>query len=100
MDSTHLHLLLDIREGQHQHTALLQNLAERQEEALRLLKGIGKLLRERPSSRPSKASSALAILTSGTFAQYATTAMLLVYVLKGGDVLTAIATVSKVFGGP
>jgi hypothetical protein len=41
-----------------------------------------------------------AALTSGTFAQYATTAMLLVYVLKGGDVLTAIATVSKVFGGP
>ena len=29
-----------------------------------------------------------------------TAAMLLVYVLKGGDILTAVATVSKAFGGP
>ena len=101
MDTIHLSFLLDrIREGQMQHGALLSDLARDQQEALRLLRHSCKLLRERPSSKPSKASSALAILTSGTFAQYATTAMLLVYVLKGGDVLTAIATVSKVFGGP
>ena len=38
-DTTHIHLLLDrIREQQHHHGAVLLDIAERQEEGLKLLK--------------------------------------------------------------
>ena len=101
MDTTHLSILLDrLREGQIQHAMVLHDLTQDLREALRLQRSILTLLRDKPSSKPSKATPALSVLTSATFAQYATAAMLLVYVLKGGDILTAFAAVSKVFGGP
>jgi hypothetical protein len=49
MDTIHLSFLLDrIREGQMQHGALLHDLAQDQQEALRLLRSIITLLRDRP----------------------------------------------------
>ena len=101
MDTTHLSILLDrLREGQIQQAMMLHDLAQDLREALRLQRSILTLLRDRPSGKPRKAPAVLSILTSATFAQYATAVMLLVYVLKGGDILTAVATVSNAFGGP
>jgi hypothetical protein len=100
MDTTHLSILLDrLREGQIQQAMALHDLAQNLREALRLQRDIINLLRDRPSSMRSKATAVLSTLTSGTFAQYATAAMLLVYVLKGGDILTAVSTIAKAFGG-
>src|SRR5262245_2795263 len=101
MDTMHLTFLLDrLREGQIQQGALLDDLARDQQEVLRLLRGLIKRLRDTPSSKPSRPATVLPMLVSGTFAQYAASALLLLYVVRGGDILTAVAAVSKAFGGP
>ena len=101
MELTHVHLLLDrIREDQHHHGAMLQDIADRQEEGLKLLKGIFKLARDRPSAKPSKIAALLPQLATSTFAQCAASLLLLIYILKGGDIPTAVATLGKLFGLP
>jgi hypothetical protein len=48
-DRPHIHLLLNrIREEQHHQGVMLLDITERQEEGLKLLKGIFRLLRDRP----------------------------------------------------
>jgi hypothetical protein len=99
-DRTHIHLLLDrIREEQYHQGATLQDITERQEEALKLLKGIFRLVRDRSCTRPSKIAALLSHAT-GTFAQCVASLLLLVYILKGGDIPTAVATLGKLFGMP
>ena len=67
-DRTYIHLLLDsIREEQHHQGAMLLDITERQEEALKLLKGIFRLVRDRPSAKPSRIAALLPQLATGTF---------------------------------
>jgi len=86
-------LLLDIRDHQHQEMALLQDIIDRQDENGRLLRGIGKLLRDKPS-RP-KLSLPQGVWTTGL--QYLAVLGALVYLLRGGD-LEKLAGVAKLLG--
>jgi hypothetical protein len=94
MDTTIYPLLDRIREEQLQQGALLQDIAERQEESIRLLRGIGKVLRERTS--PSK-SMVFPWATAMTGVQYLIVLVGLIYALKGGD-LEKLAALVKAFG--
>jgi hypothetical protein len=81
MDSTHIHLLLDrIREEQHHQGRLLLDIADQQEEGLRLLRSIFKTLRERaaPAKRLPHGSVSTGI-------QYLMVLAAVVYMVKGGD---------------
>jgi len=99
MDSTHIHLLLDrIREAQHQQWEIMQDIAQRQGEALRFLRAIFKAVRTKPA-KPSPLADLLPKVAPLTLAQYGVSALLL-YVLKGGDILTAVQMLGKLFGGP
>lgn len=100
-DTTHIHLqlLLGIRDQQHQELALLQDIAECQGEGIRLLRGIGKLLRDQ-ATRPSNRWTVF--LPQGmvsTGLQYAVTLVAVIYLLKGGD-LEKLAGIMKLFGLP
>ena len=100
MDSTHIHLLLDrIREAQHQQWEIMQDIAQRQGEALRFLRAIFKAVRTKPA-KPSPLADLLPKVAPLTLAQYGVSALLLLYVLKGGDILTAVQMLGKLFGGP
>lgn len=93
MDTTHLHLMLDrIREDQHIQGSLLIDVIERQDESLRILRGIGKLLRDKPSRSISLPPGAVM-----TGLQYLAVAAALIVMLKGGD-LEPVAKFVKVFG--
>jgi hypothetical protein len=94
MDTTIYPLLDRIREEQLQQGALLQDIAERQEESIRLLRGIGKVLRERAA--PSK-GIVFPWATAMTGVQYLIVLVGLVYALKGGD-LEKLAALVKAFG--
>ena len=98
MDTTHIHLLLDrIREAQHMQWETLQDIAERQGEALRYLRAIFKAVREKPA-KPSPLAGLLPKVAPLTLAQYSASALLLLYVLKGGDIPTAVGMLGKLFG--
>ena len=88
--------LLDrMREEQLRQAGMLQDIAERQEENHRLLRSIGKLLRERPSGKRLS-------LPQGSFMtglQYLGVMAGAAYLLKGGD-LEKLAVVAKWFGLP
>lgn len=86
-------LLLDIRDHQHLHSAQLLDVIERQDESLRILKGIGKLLRDKPS-RP-KLSLPVGVWTTGL--QYLAVLGALGYLLRGGD-LEKLADAVKLLG--
>jgi len=99
-DTTHIHLLLDrVREDQHHQGAMLLDITERQGEALRFLRAIFKAVREKPS-KPSPLAALLPKAAPSTLAQYGVSALLLLCVLKGGDILTAAQMLGKLFGGP
>jgi len=99
-DTTHIHLLLDrIREAQRQQWEALQDIAERQGEALRFLRTIFKAVREK-LAKPSPLAALLPKVAPSTLAQYGVSALLLLYVLKGGDILTAAQMLGQLFGGP
>lgn len=91
---THLHWMLDrIREQQHLHTEALRQISERQ-------KLIIKLLKDRKSSPPQstakkKLATTLVKEAVSTFAQYAASLLTVAYIIRGGDLLTAL---EKVFG--
>jgi hypothetical protein len=94
MDGTHIHLLLDrIREDQHIQGSLLIDVIERQDESLRILRGIGKLLRDKPSK--PKLSLPQGVWTTGL--QYLAVLGALVYLLRGGD-LEKLAGAVKLLG--
>jgi hypothetical protein len=100
MDTTHLHLLLDrIREEQHHQGTLLQDISERHEEGLRLLRGILKLLRDRASkpTKPWQSFLPQGAMTTGI--QYAAALAAMIYLLRGGD-LEKLAGLVKLFGLP
>jgi hypothetical protein len=94
MDTSIYPLLDRMREGQLQQTALLQDIAERQDESIRLLRGIGKMLRERAA--PSK-GMAFPWATAMTGVQYLIVLVGLIYALKGGD-LEKLVALAKAFG--
>lgn len=86
--------LLDrIREDQLRQTGMLIDVIERQDESLRILKGIGKLLRDKPSK--PKLSLPAGVWTTGL--QYLAVLGALVYLLRGGD-LEKLAGVVKLLG--
>jgi len=100
MDTTHIHLLLDrIREAQHMQEAMLLDIAERQEDALRFLQAIFRGVREKPA-KPSPLAGLLPKVAPLTLAQYGASALLLLYVLKGGDIPVAVGMLGKLFGAP
>jgi hypothetical protein len=86
-------LLLDARDQQQMMLTLLQDIAEQQEENSRILRGIGKLLRDK-GAKP-QLSLPPGLLTTGL--QYLAVAGALVYLLKGGD-LEKLAGAAKLFG--
>jgi hypothetical protein len=93
MDTTIYPLLDRIREEQLQQGTLLHDIAERQDESIRLLSNIGELLREPHSGKRLS-------LPKGTFTtgmQYLAVIAGAAYLLKGGD-LEKLAAVAKVFG--
>jgi hypothetical protein len=88
--------LLDrIREDQLRQTGMLIDVTERQDESIRLLRGIGKLLRERPSGKRLSLPQG----TVSTSMQYLAVAAAVVYLLKGGDLAT-LSGLLKAFGLP
>ncbi len=100
MDLTHLNWMLDrIREQQ-----LISAEVERQN--AQRLKLIVKLLKEiksspRPSTAKTKLLSSLLPTAVSTFAQYAASLLTLGYLLKGGDLMTAVEkllTLAKLAG--
>lgn len=93
MDTSIYPLLDRMREDQLQQTALLQDIADRQDESIRILKGIGKLLRDKPSK--PKLSLPVGVWTTGL--QYLAVLGALVYLLKGGD-LEKLAGAAKLLG--
>lgn len=86
-------LLLDIRDHQHRNSAQLLDVIERQDESIRLLRSIGKLLRDKDTT--PKLPLPPGIWTTGL--QYLAVAGALVYLLKGGD-LEKLAGAAKLFG--
>ena len=100
-DTTHIHLLLQsIREDQLHQGSLLEDIAERQEEGLRLLRGIFKQLRERaakPVKKPVLHLPPGAVLTS---IHYLTTLWLTIYLLRDGVEVDKLAPLLKAFGLP
>lgn len=91
--------LLDrIREDQLRQTGMLIDVIERQDESIRLLRGIGKMLRERAA--PSRGWTSF--LPQGTFTtgfQYLAVIAGAAYLLKGGD-LEKLAGLAKLVGLP
>ncbi len=86
--------LLDrIREDQLRQTGMLIDVIERQDESLRILRGIGKLLRDKPSK--PKLSLPQGVWTTGL--QYLAVLGALVYLLRGGD-LEKLAGAVKLLG--
>ena len=51
-------------------------------------------------AKPSPLAALLPKVAPSTLAQYGVSALLLLYVLKGGDILTAVQMLGKLFGGP
>lgn len=94
MELTHLHLMLDrIREAQHDQGSLLLDIVERQDENLRHLRTIGKLLRDKPKGKAI--SLPQGSVTVGI--QYLAAMAAVVYLLKGGD-LEKVAGLVKLLG--
>jgi hypothetical protein len=98
MDSTIYPLLDRMREEQLQQGALLQDIIEGQEESVRLLRTIGKLLRE-PSAPSKKLTSILPQGSLTTGVQYLAAIAGAAYLLKGGD-LEKLTGLLKLLGLP
>jgi hypothetical protein len=90
-----MQLLLGIRDHQHQQMAALQDIVDRQDESIRLLRGIGKLLRDKPSKPVRTWALPQGALWAGL--QYLAMLAAVIYMLKGGD-LGKLAALVKVLG--
>jgi len=88
--------LLDrMREEQLRQTGMLLDIIDRQHESIRLLRGIGKLLRDKPSKPIRTWALPQGALWAGL--QYLVVLAAVIYMLKGGD-LEKLAALVKVLG--